>query len=83
MIGVVAEFPVEQQALDRRIGGNHRARIVGGRRDHDVDEPRAQLLGKRRRGAPGGRAFIDVVLHEQCLHAEAAEGRLGQEAVIV
>ena len=83
MIGVVAEFPVEQQALDRRIGGNHRARIVGGRRDHDVDEPRAQLLGKRRRGAPGGRAFIDVVCTSSAFMPRRRKAGWVKEAVIV
>lgn len=69
-VAVHAEIPVEQHALDRRIGTDQHERIVGGGRREHVDVALHEFRAQRTDCPPGRRFLRDLVVDQQRAHAE-------------
>jgi hypothetical protein len=64
------EIPVEEHALDRRIGADQHDRIVGRRGREHVDVALHELRAQRADRTPGRGFLRDLVVDEQRAHAE-------------
>jgi hypothetical protein len=65
VILVAIQVPIEEDGVNRRVGGDHGMAVLRGGCLDDADIPAAQLLDQGVGSPPGGRGLADLIIHHE------------------
>ncbi len=73
---VITQRPVDQHRVDSRVRRNDGRAVLGRGRFDDLDVATLHLLYERSRGAPLCGRSTELIVHDECTHAQALDAAL-------